>query len=233
VSRRICIVAATLKEVEPLIQYFETNAIKHSSSHFQIDDLEIDILITGIGVLHTTYSLMNYLTDHQPHAWIQMGIGGAVDTSLEIGSVFLIESETVFDFGAQDKDGRVINAFELGWMDSEEFPYSNSVLSCFYILTEKSIPFASGMTTIHSLGFQEKIEKISEGLHGQIENMEGAAFFYVSLMKSIPFLSLRSISNYVEVRDTSKWNIAFAINQLNEKIIFLLHQDNGFLKSIL
>ena len=231
-NNHIAIVSATDMEIKPLLHYLESNAIKHSPVKFQLKDLEIDILITGIGILHTTYSLMAYLSEHQPDAWIQVGIGGAFDTSLEIGNVYLIESETVVDFGAQDKDGRIINAFELGWIDGEEFPYSNEILSCFYILTEKNIPFASGMTTIHSHGSRQKIEKLTEGLHGQIENMEGAAFFYVSLMKSIPFLSLRSVSNYVEDRDTSKWNISLAINQLNEKIISLLQQDTGFLKSI-
>lgn len=230
-TKRIAIVAATGKELEPLLRHFESKAVKHSPYHFQFNDLEIDILITGIGILHATYSLMDYLADHQPDAWIQMGIGGAFDTSLEIGNVYFIESETVVDFGAQDKDGRIINPFELGWMESDQFPYTNEILLCPYIPIGKDIPSASGMTTIHSHGFVEKIEKIHERLHGQIENMEGAAFFYVSLRKTIPFLSLRSISNYVTTRDTSTWNISTGINTLSEKIISLLQEDD-FLKFI-
>ena len=231
-SRQIAIVAATAMEIKPLLHYLETNAIRHSSTHFQLNDFEIDILITGIGILHTTYTLMDYLMDHRPVAWIQMGIGGAFDTSLEIGKVYYIESEVLVDFGAQDKDGRIINPFELGWMESDQFPYSNGVLECSFIPLDAAIPVVSGMTSIHSHGFREKIDKINEGMHGQIENMEGAAFFYVSLREAIPFLSLRSISNYVTARDTSKWNITLAINALNEKIISLLREESTLLNLI-
>jgi futalosine hydrolase len=46
--------------------------------------------------------------------------------------------------------------------------------------------------------------------------MEGAAVFYVCLNENIPVLQIRSISNYVEDRDTTKWDIPLAIKQLNK-----------------
>ncbi len=49
--------------------------------------------------------------------------------------------------------------------------------------------------------------------------MEGAAFHYACLQENIPFLQLRSISNYVEVRDKSKWKIQLAIKELNDTLI--------------
>lgn len=220
----MAIVAATSMELQPLQEYLEKNAVRFSPSHFLLNDLDIDLLITGIGILNTTYSLMNYLGEHTPDIWLQAGIGGAIDTSLEIGKTYLIESEVLFDFGAQDIDGRILNAFQLGWMGADQFPYTNEVLACNWIPSEILIPLASGMTSIHAHGAKEKIDIIADGLHGQIENMEGAAFFYVSLMKNIPFLSLRSISNFVEPRDKRNWQMPLAINNLNEKVIFLLHE---------
>lgn len=241
-KKTITIIAATQGEILPLLEHFEKTVVKshdsRSTSHdphltihdsrftysqFQSDDLNIDILITGIGILHSTFSLMNYLIDHHPDAWIQIGIGGAYDKSLEIGEVYLIESEVLVDFGAQDSNGRIINQFELGWMDPHQYPYVNEVLPCPFIPSDLILPVASGMTTMYSHGFADKIQKIEEGLHGQIESMEGAAFFYVSLMKKIPFLSLRAISNYVEPRDISKWEISSAIKNLNKKIIEIIN----------
>jgi futalosine hydrolase len=35
--------------------------------------------------------------------------------------------------------------------------------------------------------------------------MEGAALHYTCLMEKIPFMQLRSISNYIAERDKSKW----------------------------
>ena len=40
-----------------------------------------------------------------------------------------------------------------------------------------------------------------------IESMEGAALHYVCLMEKIPFLQIRSISNYIGERDKKKWNM--------------------------
>jgi futalosine hydrolase len=48
-----------------------------------------------------------------------------------------------------------------------------------------------------------------------IETMESAAFFYVCLQEKIPFLALRAISNKVEPRDKSKWNIPLAMQNLS------------------
>ena len=225
-SKKITIVAATASEIHPLQEYLEKEAVKLSPTHFQIADVEIDILITGIGILHATYSLMNYLMDHQPDAWIQAGIGGAFDRSLEIGNVYLIESEVLVDFGAQDANGNIINQFELGWTDPHHYPYVNEVLPCPFIPPELIMPVASGMTTLYSHGFADKIEKIESGHHGQIESMEGAAFFYVSLMKKIPFLSTRAVSNYVETRNKKNWDILSAVKNLNNKIIHLLSDKN-------
>ncbi len=52
-----------------------------------------------------------------------------------------------------------------------------------------------------------------------VESMEGAAFHYGCLVEKVPFLQLRCISNYVEVRDKSKWNIPLAVKHLNEALI--------------
>ena len=45
--------------------------------------------------------------------------------------------------------------------------------------------------------------------------MEGAALHYVCLSEKIPFLQLRSVSNYVGERDKNKWAVREAIANLN------------------
>lgn len=224
-SRRVAIVAATPMEIEPLIEVLDNDAFRYSPGHYLLGDTEIDILISGIGILPTTFSLMNYLSGNKPDAWIQAGIGGAFDPALEMGTTYFIESEIIIGFGAQDQDGRIIDQFELGWVDSNEFPFKNKLLTCPYISSDWNIPHASGMTTMHSHGHSQKIEELRMQINGQIENMEGAAFFYISLLKDIPFISMRSVSNFVESRDLSKWNFPVAIHSLNEKLIALLTDD--------
>ena len=52
--------------------------------------------------------------------------------------------------------------------------------------------------------------------------MEGAALHYVCLMEKIPFIQLRSISNYIGERNKKKWNMQESINNLNEHLIRLI-----------
>ena len=225
--KKIAIVAATKMEVEPLIHFLNDHATNESSTQHQFNEYKIDILVTGIGILHTTYSLMNYLAQNKPDFWIQAGIGGAFDQHLEIGNVYAMESEMLAGLGAQDKDGRILDPFELGWLQPNDHPYQDKLLKCSFIPDDLNIENASGMTTLHSHGLESAIRQLHHTEHGQVENMEGAAFFYISLMKNIPFISVRSISNKVEERNKENWNISLAIQKLNEFLVdFLLKEKS-------
>lgn len=218
-SKRLAIVAATEQEILPLNEFLKTSGSSISLNSYKVKELIIDIVYTGIGTLQTTYNLMNYLNKHQPDGWIQVGIGGALDLSLNIGDVFLIQSEMISGEGAEDQEGNLLNPFTLHWQNADQLPFNNGLLLCPY---HTKHPNATGMTTFYAHGESVAIEKLKKQEHGQIENMEGAPFFYISLMKQIPFLSFRAISNQVEPRDKSKWEIPKAIRQLNEEVINLL-----------
>jgi futalosine hydrolase len=52
--------------------------------------------------------------------------------------------------------------------------------------------------------------------------MEGAALHYVCLMEKIPFIQLRSVSNYIAERNKKNWNMKESIGNLNQALIKLL-----------
>lgn len=224
-SRNLTIVSATEKEIDPLLNYLKIHAEHHSFQTYKLHGLLIDILYSGIGILHTSYSLMDYLSHRHPDGWIQAGIGGAFDHSLAIGDVYQLKSEIISGFGAEGKDGIIMDPFTLGWNNPDSFPFTGGLLACPYE-TSAELYIASGMTTFYALGSTDHIEQLKSQPHGQIENLEGAAFFYISLLKKIPFLSIRSISNLVEARDTTKWNTELAITNLNDVLIDLIQAAN-------
>jgi futalosine hydrolase len=82
----------------------------------------------------------------------------------------------------------------------------------------KNIETASGITVDTASGEQSQIEKRIKMFDADIETMEGAAFFYVCLSEKIPFFEIRTISNYIEPRNKSKWNIPLAIENLTNEI---------------
>ena len=51
--------------------------------------------------------------------------------------------------------------------------------------------------------------------NADIETMEGAALHYVCLQEDIPFIQIRTISNFVGERDKTKWKLKDAIENLN------------------
>ncbi len=211
-------------EIQPVLEYLVQHASQLSPTEYRFNKTEIEILITGIGLLHTTFALTNYLCDHNPDIWIQAGIGGALDHSLETGKVYQIGNEMLVGFGAQDKDGTILSPFDLHWLDKNTFPYTNQQLVCPPFPIEIDLPSASGMTSLYAHGNEEAIELLRNSSHAQIENMEGAAFFYVSLIKKIPFASIRSVSNMVEERNKEKWDFKKSIQSLGEEIINILNK---------
>jgi len=226
VNPRIAIVAATPAEIEPFMHFLQTNAQQHAFQTYQIHSLFIDILYTGIGIMETMYALMDYISHRHPDGWIQAGIGGAFDPSLSMGQVYTIASEMLIGFGAEEQNGIIRDPFQLGWSDSDAFPFQAGLLPCSYHI-KSNLPSATGMTSFVSHGDASRIELMRKGKSAQIESMEGAPFFYISLLKKIPFLSFRSISNYVEPRDVSKWQIKPAIDQLNTSLVTWL-EENSF-----
>jgi futalosine hydrolase len=62
---------------------------------------------------------------------------------------------------------------------------------------------------------KQMIESYISKFDPVVESMEGAALHYVCLQEKIPFLQLRSISNYIGERDKKKWKIKDAILNLN------------------
>jgi futalosine hydrolase len=52
--------------------------------------------------------------------------------------------------------------------------------------------------------------------------MEGAAFLQICNAEKIKCAQIRSISNYVEERNTGNWSIGLAIEKLNETAIRII-----------
>ena len=55
------------------------------------------------------------------------------------------------------------------------------------------------------------------------ESMEGAALHYVCLMENIPFLQIRSISNYIGERNKKKWDMNQSIYDLNNALVSIIN----------
>ena len=219
---KILIVSATTFEQMPFIDYLESNFIKKSFFQYQKGNIDIFPLVTGVGLTMAAYGLGNFLTTNKIDLAIQIGVGGAYDPNVELGQVFNIQSEQFGDLGAEDQDGNLIDAFELGLIKPNQFPYTQGKFVNPDVENFSFLPLAKGLTVHKVNGSAESISRLKAKYSADIETMEGAAFFYACLMQDIKFLQLRAISNHVEVRNKENWKLDLAITNVNHALIELI-----------
>jgi futalosine hydrolase len=112
-------------------------------------------------------------------------------------------------------------------LDKDEFPFNNGKLVNHSMFDSKLINgllTVSGVTvnTVH--GNVKSIDSFVKTHKADVESMEGAAFMYSCKVYKARFLQVRTVSNYIEDRDVSKWNIPLAVMNLNGFLLDLLNE---------
>ncbi len=223
----ILIVAATEFEIRPMFGHMALLRKEDDYlHHYMFRSMPVDLIIPGIGMMHTAFHLGKLFGKNKYSLAINAGIAGTYDPSLGIGTVVNVCEECIPEMSVEDGNG-FISMFELGLIDPDLFPYRSGKLSNY---REHSYPSINrlrqvkGNTVNRIQGIPGSIEKIRKFFPADVESMEGAAFLYACLMGSIPCIQIRSVSNLVEERDKSRWNVPLALKNLNS-VLFDLVQE--------
>lgn len=218
---RILLVAATLSEIRPFLDKLdgESNGSDHILN-YRIKHIPVDILITGIGMIAAAFHLGKHLAGNRYDMAINAGIGGSYTKDLKIGEVVHITEECIPGLGAENGE-EFLSLFDLELLDPGTPPFRNGRLVNENPLTTAGISKlkqVKGATsnTIH--GNEKSIMKIRQLFDPQEESMEGAACFHAFLTEKVPFAEIRSISNYVDIRNKRCWNPDLAIRNLGESL---------------
>jgi futalosine hydrolase len=212
---KILIVSATQFEVKPLLDFLgiamPTTGMNNANIDFE--DKDIQVLITGVGMVNTAFIMGRYINSLYDIV-INVGVCGAFDKQLELGQLVRVTSDVLSEMGAENGD-EFLTYDQLNLpgehMFSEHYTNSNSLID--FLKKVKGIT----VNTVH--GNEVNIEKVQRLYHPDVESMEGAAFFAGCVRTGNDFLQIRSISNYVEKRDKSKWQMPLAIKNLNDFLI--------------
>lgn len=220
ISIRILVVAATSIEIAPFVHHLTQKFVQTNEGTFSKGNIEFKIAITGVGIMQTTFYLTEAIYKYSPHFCLQVGVAGAFNRKIDLGKLVIVREELLGDLGAEDKE-RYLDIFDLGLIKASEKPFSNKKLvNSFQDFPIKlTLPFVSGITVNTVTGTLQTAEQRAAHFDADIESMEGAAFHFVCLKKNIPFLQVRSISNYVEPRNKASWKMELAIENLNEWMI--------------
>ena len=215
------IVAATRLEVKLLADELEFVNETHQLKKYRLNEIEIDILITGIGTTFTAFHLTNALHDKKYQFVINVGIAGSLTDELTIGEVVSVVSDEFADLGIE-KENEFLTLFESGFMDGNDFPFEQGILKAPESNGLFDLKKVKGITTNKSHGRIASIAEVKSKFSAQVESMEGAVVFYVCSWFGVPGFQIRSISNFVEPRDSAKWNIPLALEKLNVAVLNVL-----------
>ena len=209
----------------------ETNLLRRSLSPCEVRNcggrdlflgtrsgLSVALLHSGIGKANAAAATSSLLGFYRPSAVIVVGCGGAFPGSgLQVGDLALASEEIYGDEGVLAPDGFLdMEAIHLPLVQRNGHSFFNRYPSS-PLLLEKARASLAGAFPTTACGPFVTVSTCSGTLAGGIElarrtngiceNMEGAAVAQVCAMHNIPFLEIRGISNLVEDRDTSRWNI--------------------------
>lgn len=188
---------------------------------------QVEFRLTGIGAVQAchcvTREVVAAAAAGEPYNLVvNLGIAGSYDLeAFPIGSAAVISREHFADLGFGSEDG-FSDLFQYGILEKDDFPYTKGALArqlLPYPHIEKVLEkygAGAGATVQCVTGTQARCNEIVAMYDPQIESMEGAGVYYAALMEKVPFFELRTVSNAVGERDTSKWESKAALDTLEE-----------------
>ena len=166
---------------------------------------DCDVIVTGVGMVNTIFSLTKSLSKKSYDLVINMGVAGSFSDEIKIGDVVEVIEDNFSEIGFED--GNNFSKFT-------NFRIENS----FKVDKKTNLKKAKGITvnTVH--GNEKTIAKIVSRLSPDVESMEGAACFMACEQFEIPCIQIRAIANKVEKRNTANWDLPLSITNLNNKV---------------
>ena len=207
-AMQILVIAATEMEIAPFL--------KEPSS--------ADILITGVGAPDALFHLLKRVQQIDYDLVIQVGICGSFSPENNLGTCVLIKQDVFADVGIYE-NGHFYSVFDMGFAMPDNFPYKNGWLINEHSIIDKiDLKKVKGITVNTVSDSIAQAKMITQKYRPDVESMEGAVLHYVCLQQDIPFIQLRSISNFVGERDKSKWKMKEAIDNLNAELKKIINQ---------
>ena len=210
------ICTATSLELSGIFPSISSSEIETAGNGFEKGS--ISFLVTGIGVLNSYASLVQFHQNTPIDRILQIGIAGAYtgarDEVKVLGTPVIIEKEIVADLGAEDSDSFLsLNDMELGDMEYYESK-SLAIFDDLFGNSLKALPVVTGATVNTATGKEATGILRAEKYGVEVESMEGAGALKFGEDFEIPVLQIRSISNIATTRDRESWDIIGAIKSL-------------------
>lgn len=182
---KVVFLAPTQMEIEKCLPHLKTQ------THIAVE-------ISGVGMYKTAFKTAECIEKYKPDAMVLIGIAGAYpDSGLSVGEVVKVGREYTADMGS------FINGI---FNDKFKELHGKGVIK-WYNGDHDDIKLVDS-NTVNCAGFPH-----ADTRQAKIENMEGAAFFYVCGQKRVRASEFRAVCNFVG-DDLPEWDIEKATTNL-------------------
>ena len=218
---KILIVAATEMELQGLRSFnpgTEASMAPNSPAEYPGS---IEFLVTGVGMVRTAYRLGERFSGIKPDICVNIGIAGSFDQKYNLGEVVEVSSDCLSELGAEDSKGNLLSLEQMGLQED---------INQWHALINPDAGQHTGLRNVRGItvnsvhGSEAGIKQVRGRFNPDIETMESGAVFYSCLLAKVPFVCLRAISNMVEPRDRSRWQIEKALSNLEREAVSLLNR---------
>ncbi len=215
---------------------------QHSCAHLnltsgQLGHLDLTIATSGIGKTNTAAATALLIQHLHPSLVVMIGCGGAFpDCGLKLGDLAIASEEIYADEGVMTADGFLDMAdLKLALANTatsryyNRFPVDQQLAQQACRLLDAATesprcvwgPFSTVSTCSGTNDLSSQRRRHTLAI---IENMEGAAAAHQCLLNQTRFLELRSVSNPVEQRDLSRWDLPLAMTNAQKAFLSLVDQ---------
>lgn len=230
----VLITASTEKEISLLVRELGALSLDGSGFHrvWQAEHLSktVYLALTGIGKVNAAIVTTHLIERLKPALIVNTGCGGAYSGSgLAVGDLAVATAEIYGDEGVLTVNGwhtleiiGIPSVERKGNRYSNEFPLSmEQAVKVYRFAASLGLPVKRGkfVTVSTCSGTSMRGDELEKRFGGICENMEGAAIAHTSLLYDTPFLEVRGISNMVEDRDISKWDIPRSV-EMTQRFLF-------------
>jgi futalosine hydrolase len=237
---RVIVTASTSMELSQLLRVTSAQPVEGAGRlplyRATLGKWELLVAQTGIGKVNAASAATLLLERYAPDLIINTGCGGAfAGSGLTVGDLAVARSECLADEGVQTPGGwhgmdligiplyegrgeRIFNTIPL---DGE---LARHALGCATANGFRAVlgPF---LTVSTCSGTDAQAKELLRRFPGVCENMEGAAVAHVALVYGVPFMEVRGISNMVEDRDLSRWDLKRAVGEVQRFLSLYLERD--------
>lgn len=231
----IVVVAATRLELSLLVRSIGARLVWRKKGLLEtyrgkMGRTPVLLAVTGIGKANTAAALGILLERYTPRILIDVGCGGAYGRSgLVVGDLAVASTEVYGDEGVLTPAGwesleaigipqlerggsRFFNEFPLALLPAERAVQLGVALG---------VPVRRGrfVTVSACSGTTARGDELARRFDAICENMEGAVAAHLALRYGVDCLEVRGISNMVEDRDLSRWNIPLAVENAQRFVL--------------